>query len=166
MKSAVYFIHTPSWELYYIGSSQDVHRRLLDHRARLRKGDHKNARLQAAHDQGQPLRFRVGTECADRVQAEQLEAELLAAHFGKPGCLNASNTPYALACPQLIAIPRTERQVVRTRHHGVIRQESGFEAWFPSGKAAAGVVGVHPSRITAACRGQARSAGGFAWRFA
>jgi predicted GIY-YIG superfamily endonuclease len=166
MKAAVYFIHTPCWGQYYIGSSQDVHRRLLDHRARLRKGDHKNARLQALHDSGQPLRFRVGQECADRVQAEALEAELLQAHFGKPGCLNASNTPFALACKELIAIPRTERQVVKQRHHAVVRLVGEAEAWYASGVAAARQLGIHASRITSCCRGESKTAAGSVWRFA
>lgn len=100
----VYFIHTPTFSHYYIGSTDKPSIRFKHHRANLRAGKHHNARLQRTFNKFGPgaLLFSVAEATETREAAAQLEHELLAFHFRKPGCLNVSSSGLlAVPCPHV-----------------------------------------------------------------
>lgn len=86
---------------FYVGSTSDLRRRWLDHRNRLRQGEHPVADLQVAWwgTEGDDLRMEVvevmprkpyERDKALRKRLRLHEQWLLDAEFGTPGCVNRS----------------------------------------------------------------------------
>lgn len=75
---------------YYIGSAESFARREWQHKYDLRRGVHKNPRLQAAWNKyGEDMFvFEVVEEVAEGVNQLQVEDMWLAQHVGKPECYN------------------------------------------------------------------------------
>lgn len=75
---------------YYIGSAESFARREWQHKYDLKKGTHKNPRLQAAWNKYGPdvFVFEVLEEVANGVSPLQIEDTYLVQHVGKPECYN------------------------------------------------------------------------------
>lgn len=106
MSGVVYFIHTADFGAYYLGSTGKVKTRRKHHFAALRSGKHHCQPLQrtfAKHGED-ALIFSIAAMTETRQAASELEHELLAFHFRKPGCLNVSSNGLMPAqCPDVVA---------------------------------------------------------------
>ena len=66
-KPVVYRLCTQDGDVY-VGSTNNLNQRLMDHRSSLRRGVHRNSRLQKAYDNGCFISV-TADECASREEA-------------------------------------------------------------------------------------------------
>lgn len=87
-RAGVYKIHLGNGS-YYIGGSNNVRRRMSEHKSRLRLGCHRNHRLQEHVDaEGlDGLAFEVVTYC-NPARVKFFEQRMLDAYVGDPACVN------------------------------------------------------------------------------
>jgi group I intron endonuclease len=88
--AVIYRITNMANDHYYIGSAESFERRKWQHTYDLRRGAHKNPRLQAAWNKYGPdmFVFEVLEELAAGVNLLQVEDMWLVQHVGRPDCYN------------------------------------------------------------------------------
>lgn len=74
-KPVVYRLCTQDGDVY-VGSTNNLNKRLMDHRSSLRRGVHRNSRLQKAYDNGCFISV-TADECASREEAFTLEQKFI-----------------------------------------------------------------------------------------
>lgn len=74
-KPVVYRLCTQDGDVY-VGSTNNLNQRLMDHRSSLRRGVHRNSRLQKAYDNGCFISV-TADECASREEAFTLEQKFI-----------------------------------------------------------------------------------------
>ena len=86
----IYRITNMANDHYYIGSAESFERRKWQHTYALKRGEHKNPRLQAAWNKYGPdmFVFEVLEELAAGVNLLQVEDMWLVQHVGRPDCYN------------------------------------------------------------------------------
>lgn len=87
-KAGVYKIHIGNG-CYYIGGTNNVRRRMSEHKSRLRSGCHRNHRLQEHFNANgaEALTFEVVAYCAPE-RVKLFEQKLLNAYVDDPACVN------------------------------------------------------------------------------
>lgn len=110
--AVIYRITNMANNHYYIGSAESFARREWQHRYELRKGTHKNPRLQAAWNKyGEEMFvFEVLEEVPQDRTAFDIENTYLMRCVGRPDCYNINTDAYV---PRL-GIPHTEETKLKT----------------------------------------------------